>query len=633
MATTNWKSRYERERAARKEAERILEDRSSSLMDANQSMIQEYQSLEEIVSERTIALEAAIRTLKKEIAGRKLIEKELVIARDEAIRNDELKSQFLARVSHDIRTPLNSIVGYTSLMQQEELSPQQLKHLDSIESSTSVLLRVINDLLDISKIDANKMELKFAQCSVEKLIKNTLSLVTPLTEKKDLTLTINSQFNIPDQIMLDSSRFQQVLINLLTNAIKFTTEGSVTVNIRFSQNNVVTLPNALSKTHSFRESDIGKLTIAVKDTGVGMNQEMLRAVFDPYVQIGNMANKDDIGCGLGLAICKKLVTLMGGKISVKSTEKEGSTFSFWIPCAIKNNIDVKTEHDHYELDASDTELNKIARDTSPTLSSFENMALEKPLSILIADDFEANRLVLQAQLQVLGYPADMVANGEEVLHALRAREYDVILMDIRMPVLDGMQATKYIRKNQDIAQPYIIAVTASAVSGDREKFISYGINDYISKPVYPNALAVALGKAFNHCKGESFTENSSVDTATIEQPPVELALDELYARIGPATDQLLKKVFPIFIRELPHRQQRMLDYFQNQQIESFREVCHGLKGSSRSVGAAQLGDLCEKFEMQASAGQFPTREELDSLIRKAQSTKTALSQKLSELNE
>jgi len=639
-----WKKRFERERAARVEAEQILETRASDLIESNQSIVQEYQSLEDIVYDRTVELENLNRKLRKEITRGKNIEKELVIARDAALKDVERKSQFLARVSHDIRTPLNSIVGYTELVKQDQLTEKQSTHITKIESSTWVLLRVINDLLDMSKMEANKLDLYYKSCEIKDLIRSTVALISPAAEQKGIELKLVTSKNLPRNIYFDPNRFQQILTNILSNSLKFTDNGSITLTVTLKQNVKAVIPEYDNFAEDIPDDlATGILNVSVEDTGIGIAKESLPTIFDPFIQVTRESNNNEKGSGLGLSICKKMVELMGGKISVSSKVGKGSKFSFTLPCGFceaedtQEELLVTNDNATHDRNSKITPLLNLKEDKKhPSISDFKNIALEHPLSILIADDMETNRAVLEAQLEIMGYCADMVCNGEEVLRALKERTYDVILMDIRMPILDGMQTTKRIRAKSSLQQPYIVAVTASAVKGDKEKFIKCGINDYVSKPVFADALAKSLLSAFKD-KGDGNTLDDTLlkefdnDENSKISGNDEIVLEDLEERIGPAAKNIALKVFPVFIRELPSREKKILNSYKKHEVDEFREVCHGLKGSSRSVGATELGELCEKFELLAYDGKLPEAKEINLLINRAKATKSALTKKLENL--
>jgi CheY-like chemotaxis protein/HPt (histidine-containing phosphotransfer) domain-containing protein len=256
------------------------------------------------------------------------------------------------------------------------------------------------------------------------------------------------------------------------------------------------------------------------------------------------------------------------------------------------------------------------------------MAVNKPLTVLLADDYEVNRMVQHAQLGQLGYRADAVANGEEVLRALHARPYDVVLMDIRMPVMDGLEATKMIRERKNGPQPFIVAVTASALSGDREKFVASGMDAYISKPVELGQLAAVLEQAFAAVRHDN-REPGPEDMVEIE--PVTLELGPLYARLGPAADDLLRKVIPVYLRELPRRGESLSEAFESNDAQTFAQICHGLKGASSSVGAAELASFCERHEQRGYAGILPVASELESLLDLSRRTGRALADRLRAL--
>jgi CheY-like chemotaxis protein/HPt (histidine-containing phosphotransfer) domain-containing protein len=324
---------------------------------------------------------------------------------------------------------------------------------------------------------------------------------------------------------------------------------------------------------------------------------------------------------------------MGGDISVTSEHNEGSTFTVRLPCWLADAIDVSGEKSE-ALEITNISALHQARDhllasadNSELLNRYLNMAQDKPLAILLADDYDVNRMVLSSQLESLGYRADAVANGEEVLRALHARSYDVVFMDIRMPIIDGVEATQRIRSRVDGPQPFIAAVTASALKGDREKYLAAGMDAYISKPVDIIRLGETLETAYSARNG---SERAPWSGNLVELNPVEIQLDELRARLGPGLESLLAKVIPVYLRELPGRLEKLEAALSSRDATSFAQYCHGLKGTSTSIGAKELAELCGRFEHEAYDNQLPDREAFDGFRDLATRTDTALRRMLQD---
>lgn len=262
------------------------------------------------------------------------------------------------------------------------------------------------------------------------------------------------------------------------------------------------------------------------------------------------------------------------------------------------------------------------------MQSVAGLAHVRPLSILLADDYESNRMMQQAQVQQLGYPVDAVANGEEVLRALNVRDYDVVLLDIRMPVMDGLECARYIRTRKNAPQPFIVAVTADALSRDREQIVKAGIDAYIGKPVEISELAGVLCDAYERQSvRDSGLEHYDIDPFE----SVKLDLLALQSQLGAAADDLLRHVIPSYLRELPDREKRLRAAYQAQDVDAVAQLCHGLKGASRVVGAAELAAICDRLEQGGYAGSLPAPAEIDELLDLARRTAHKLRRKLTEL--
>ncbi len=415
-----------------------------------------HRKLEAELAEAKQELEVMNEELQAELEQRHKIEGDLIKARDAAEASANAKASFLANMSHELRTPMNAVIGFSSLLLEEPLAPEQIDYLEHIKSSGEAMLTLINDILDFSRAEKEKIELERQPLSLRTLIEESLEMVLVQANKKGLSLSYTINYGTPDIIIGDHGRLRQILVNLLSNAVKFTDNGQVSVSI---SSKVIVEKNR-------------EILFSVKDTGIGIPQEKMDQLFQPFSQLELSLSRKRDGAGLGLIISKRLVELMGGRIWAESSPGVGSTFSFAVQAkAIPGrHLDLRT-------------LNK---------TKFENLAETNPLAILVAEDNPSNQKVLVHMLRRMGYRVDAVADGFEVLEALERRLYDLIIMDVKMPEMDGLLATQEIRKRWPENGPKIIAVTAYALEGDKDKCLEAGMDDYIAKPVQKGELIEAL---------------------------------------------------------------------------------------------------------------------------------------------
>jgi signal transduction histidine kinase/DNA-binding response OmpR family regulator len=528
-------------------------------------------SLEERVSERT---------------------SECAVARDAAQRASQAKGRFLAVMSHEIRTPMNAIMGITSLLRETSLNPRQRELLDCANDAATSLLQIINDILDFSRIEANRLEIYRQPFSLKRLLEALSSLYGVTARCKQLEFVVEYADGAPDLLIGDEGRLRQVLSNLMGNALKFTEQGRVSLKVA-----------PLAGT----DDQPGLwLRFEVSDTGIGIPLDKQLLIFDMFSQVDDSTTRRFGGTGLGLAISKQLVELMGGSLMVQSSPGHGSCFSFELPFELAKSL------------------------PSAALSADDEGPLPR-FNILLAEDNPANQLELREFLSTLGQDVVVVADGRQLLAALARQSFDLVLTDISMPEMDGLQAVAAIRSGElpgvDSQIP-VIAMTAHALSEDRDRFLSAGLDGYVTKPVEIRQLVGELRRVmpdrFNitadgyhdtiqHPREKAMIDPSTTSAAMSDEPLDRDYLERNYLALGCA--DVLVDVVAMYLESVPHKMAGLQAALAANDSAEFARLIHGLKGESGSVGArlvtaraASLEQYARQGDLTACSGGMPELE-------------------------
>jgi PAS domain S-box-containing protein len=490
-----------------------------------------------------------------DITNQKKLEKELEKAKQQAEDASRAKESFLANMSHEIRTPLNAIIGMIRELGREELTPKQNSYVSHSETAARHLLTIVNNILDMSKIEAGELIIDAKEFSLMSVIGNVISILHSKAQEKKLELNYHISPEIKPALIGDSGRVRQILINLVGNAIKFTDAGKIDLSVNVKQTN-----------QYFQQ-----LSFEIKDTGIGMNKEYLNQIFNKFSQEEGSAARRYEGTGLGMTITKEMINLMGGNCEIQSEKGIGTTvtFNLTLPVGDENKL---VDKDSYLVD-----------------DSLQN------LKILLVEDNEMNSFIACQSLHYFGCIVDTASNGIEAIEKLAVQKPDLILMDIQMPEMDGIEATKFIRDEMAISTP-IIALTANAFKRDIDLYLSIGMNDYVTKPFEENVLFNTIANTLNIRTKTPTLTNILQSKPSNETPLYDLTNIKTLSR---GDQSFVNKMIEIFVEHTPTSVTEIKVAFENQDYLTISKIAHRMKPSIDNMGIHLLKNPIRELESSA----------------------------------
>jgi len=527
-----------------------------------------------------------VAVLARDITELKRNELELLKAKEHAERSLKVKEGFLANMSHEIRTPMNGVIGMIDLLGETPLNVEQKDYVMTIKRSSETLLNILNDILDLSKIEAGKMELHEAPIVVEELLLKLVSLFGQTAKSKGNTLAYHIAEDIPKFIIADQTRLLQILSNLTSNALKFTEQGAVNVLLTLVKKN----------------GDFNKIKVEVQDSGIGISAMDKQILFTSFTQLDNSSRKSFGGTGLGLAISKQLCELMNGEIGVESVPGEGSTFWF-------------------TFETKETSVAKADNAMAPEEVPIENVFSEYHPLILLVDDNSVNRKVANEILKKSGCLVDLAESGYQAIDKVEGKVnsgdsmYDIIFMDIQMPDMDGVETTAELKKRYPAQLPPIVAMTAYSMKEDRDRFLSQGMDDYIAKPIRAQTLIYKVKELLTNVEDRKaeISRKESVPEPTL--PILDREIIDQLNGIGGA--DLVLSVFEDFVTESNELVDGAVEAYATGDIATVKSNLHTLKGSAGTVGVSQVAEIARDAEWKLKSDDTSTLSEALPELQKA----------------
>ena len=520
---------------------------------------------------------------------------------------NQAKSAFLANMSHEIRTPINAVIGMNEMILRECTDPAIIKYAQNAHAASEALLSLINDILDFSKIESGKMELVEDTYKLDELIKNLVNMINPRVEKKNLEFKVTVNENIPNELFGDNVRIRQVIVNFLSNAVKYTRTGSIELIVEFTEYIPPNLDIEISEDDNYI-----LLMFSVKDTGIGIRDEDRVKLFKDFERLDNKKNKNIEGTGLGLAITYNLVKMMHGNILVESVYGAGSTFTVVFPQKIINNAAIGNFEEKIRQNKVNQEVYK------PSFVAPE-------AKVLVVDDNEMNLFVAASLLKGTKIQVDTAMSGMSALKKMAQNQYDMIFLDQMMPSLDGIQTLRLaneMQENKSKGAP-IVALTANAVFGAREMFISEGFTDYLSKPIDSIALEKML---IEYLPVDKLQTPPKVETEPTKQnEEVKSNMEEIissqsdYQYLNPAMgiqysagmEDMYRDILAMFCKLKDEKKEKIQEAFDKEDWNNYTTFVHALKSTAKTVGGAQVSEIAKKLEMAGKILIAATSSELD----------------------